>query len=82
MCPAEGALPLSWILSFLNPNWSWVLNKVILKLQRSEFEGLHCPAKVWEYKNCPQLHFYNLSPLISLLGKVLTLLKLSCSVVV
>lgn len=35
----------SWILSFLNPKSSWVLNRVVLKLQRSEFEGVHCPAE-------------------------------------
>lgn len=35
----------SWILSFLNPKWSWVLNKVILKLQCFEFKGVYCPAE-------------------------------------
>lgn len=34
----------SWFLSFMNPKWIWVLNKIMLKLQHSEFEGFCCLA--------------------------------------
>lgn len=38
MCPVDGALSLGFLVS-VTPKRSWTLNKVMLKLQHSEFEG-------------------------------------------
>lgn len=53
----------SWFLSFLNPEWSWVLNKIMLKLQHSEFEGFYYLAIGLRISEVPHSRFNNLGPL-------------------